>query len=303
MGSFGGHALPGSFFIVFALSWFFDTLRHYYRSKVSQRPHRRYTSTVTSVCFHGNNSSAFSFQSIPWEGIIKIVFTLIGFTLEIITGFKHGQFVHIGNGQHATMFFFFGLSGVVDVLAHYKITAVLPPGIDYVMAFLAFSVEALLFRFHLHGRTALDVLLHTLLLYAVYACCVCTLLEMSLPHNPLPRLARTYFVFLQGTWFWQIGFILYNPMIGSNVVPWHDDDHGEMMLVTMMFTWHMAAILVIMLVMAAVMSCVYTCCRKKRQQQNMQEPLLKSRDHKNHVIHDNGRQVKHEEELDSEDSV
>jgi hypothetical protein len=34
---------------------------------------------------------------------------------------------------------------------------------------------------------------------------------MKYRHNILAALSRTYFFLVQGTWFWQVGFILYNP--------------------------------------------------------------------------------------------
>ena len=208
-----------------------------------------YPCTCTCPCLkHSHGPKHFQ-----WEGALKILFTTLGFTLEIITAFKGGKFVHYGNGQHATMFFFFGLSGVTDILVHYKLP--LPKGIDYVMMSLAFIIEGLLFKFHLHGRTELDVLIHTLLLYSIYANALFCLLEMRYRSNPLATLCRSYFVLLQGTWFWQVGFILYNPLPGAKA--WLDDDHEQMMLATMMFTWHMGACLIIMLFIGAVIGCLY----------------------------------------------
>ena len=78
---------------------------------------------------------------------------------------------------------------------------------------------------------------------------------MLLPGDVRPALIRTTATFLQGaiifsafshpeirnaflgTWFWFIGFILY-PKIGG---PWDQDDHTQMLIVTMMFTWNVMA--------------------------------------------------------------
>ena len=48
-----------------------------------------------------------------WEGFFKVLFTLVGFLGEVITATDNGRFLHLGNGQHATMFFFFGLQSYV----------------------------------------------------------------------------------------------------------------------------------------------------------------------------------------------
>ena len=42
---------------------------------------------------------------------------------------------------------------------------------------------------------------------------------------------------LQGTWFIQIGFLLYNPIPGS--IPWNGDEPESVMKVTLIFAWHM----------------------------------------------------------------
>lgn len=68
---------------------------------------------------------------------------------------QNGRWVHIGNAQHVTMFIFFGFSGLMDILYFYKFT--LPPDLDYVAGFLAFTMEGFIFFHHLHGRTPMDV--------------------------------------------------------------------------------------------------------------------------------------------------
>ena len=61
--------------------------------------------------------------------------------------------------------------------------------------------------------------------------------------------------YAQGTWFWQAGFILYNPLPGA--VPWRADDHDQLMVVTMMFAWHMAGTLItVVCIGAAVAACM-----------------------------------------------
>lgn len=244
MGTFGGHALPGSFFVIFAIWWTTQVYRRYFRSlRKDELPYR--------------SSAVFPFsclcqrvRSWPWEGILKMVFTAIGFAGEIITAFKDGKFAHLGNGQHATMFFFFGLSGAVDVLVHLRFP--LPKDIEYVVGTLAFVVEDVLFMFHLHGRKPLDVLIHTLLVYVIHACVVVLIVETKYRDNVTVALARCYVVFLQGTWFWQAGFILYNPIAGAE--KWNQDDHEQMMVVTMMFTWHMAAVFFAMMAIGVVVN-------------------------------------------------
>jgi len=151
-----------------------------------------------------------------------------------------------------------GISGVVDILVHHG--APLPQDIEYLIGCLSFVVEAVLFKFHLHGRTELDVLIHTLLLYVVYVNVIIIIMEIRYRHSITVALARSYTVLLQGTWFWQAGFLLYNPLPGA--VPWEGDNHEQMMVVTMMFAWHMAAVFVIMVCIGAVVAALQTRCSR-----------------------------------------
>lgn len=148
----------------------------------------------------------------------------------------------------------------MDILVHHR--APLPKDAEYLIGALSFIVEAVLFMFHLHGRTQFDVLIHTLLLYVIYGNIIVTIVEMRYRNSITVSLARSYLILLQGTWFWQAGFLLYNPLPGA--IPWHDNDHNEIMVVTMMFAWHMAAIFIIMMIIGSLVAAIQfksACCR------------------------------------------
>ena len=248
MGSFGGHALPGTFFIVFSVWYIVQSFRRYFKS---QQRNAHFTSTVMFPC----DFLCGRLKEMPVEAFLKILCMLVGFTGEVITGYSDAHFVSLVNSQHATMFFFFALSGVVDILVFYR--APLPPDTDYVSVILALMIEGLLFRFHLHGRTELDVLLHTLLIYTIVANLVAVALEMRYRRSLLGPLGRSYFLLIQGTWFWQVGFILYNPFPGAT--PWKEDDPDELMIATLFFAWHCAVNFIFILLMGVVIAC---CCRR-----------------------------------------
>ena len=119
--------------------------------------------------------------------------------------------------------------------------------------------ELVLFKFHLHGRGDLDVLVHTLLLILIAGCIVATLTEYKFSANPLAAYTRAWMVLLQGTWFIQVGFILYPPL--PFMLHWEQEDHQQMMLATMMFTWHMAAdTILVFLISALSRSCYRRWC-------------------------------------------
>ncbi len=237
MGSFQGHFLNGVTFVVFGLWWTVNLICGYQKTVTVSGS--VYTSSVTFPC----PCLCQRLRSCQIEGAVKVATMLVAAVTEMLCGIRNGEFVFFGNAQHATMMGFFLLSGVVDLLLHYKLP--LPQGIDYVILTLAFCVEAFLFAFHLHDRTPMDVQLHTFLIYAIYGCIIATLLEMYFRSNILAALCRAYFTLLQGTWLIQMGFVLYNPLPAS--VPWNEHDHDQLMLVTMMFAWHMAGIIILTL--------------------------------------------------------
>ncbi|XP_064119103.1 transmembrane protein 45B-like [Macrobrachium nipponense] len=239
MGSFIGHVVPGTFFALFGMWFTYQTFMRYFMcqrvaasSTMSEKYRMRYRNTSSFKCP--------CCASLPLEGVLKVVATVVGMAGEFATGFEGGKFTHIGNAQHMTMFFFFGLNGVVDIIQHYRVP--IPPDMDFISGVLAFSMEALLFYYHLHGRTPMDIQVHMLLFYVVVSCAVCVALEMCYKGNVLPALGKAYFVLLQGTWFYQIGFLLYPP-IGEQ---WDQNEHSQMMMVTLFFTWHNATIFTLM---------------------------------------------------------
>ncbi|XP_050714101.1 transmembrane protein 45B-like [Eriocheir sinensis] len=258
MGSFLGHIVPGTFFAMFGAWYVYQVFLRYFMCQraataLGERGRTLYRNTSSFVCC--------CCPSIPLEGLLKIVASVVGMIGELATGFDENNNLHLGNAQHTTMFFFFGLHGAAEVLLHYRIAA--PPDLDFLSGALAFGMEALLFFYHLHGRSNMDVQVHMLLFFVVVACAVSVVLEMCYKNSVVPALCRAYFILLQGTWFYQIGFILYPP-VGHQ---WDQENHRQMMLVTLLFTWHNATLfvgmalvgtLVYLRVKALPPSCLYT---------------------------------------------
>ncbi|KAL1482882.1 hypothetical protein MTO96_013387 [Rhipicephalus appendiculatus] len=142
--------------------------------------------------------------------------------------------------QHQTMYAFYLLNGVVDVM--YNAGFPFPPRTDYVALLLASASEGLLFHLHLHGRPHLNVVVHTLLVYSMVAMVACIVAEMCRPRSVLLSLGRAYFCLLHGTWLWQIGFVLHNPLPGYK--SWDVTSHMDSMLAASAFAWHLMALLV-----------------------------------------------------------
>uniref|UniRef100_A0A224YUP4 Dermal papilla derived protein n=1 Tax=Rhipicephalus zambeziensis TaxID=60191 RepID=A0A224YUP4_9ACAR len=230
METFAGHALPGIFFILFGTWWTFAVWRNYVRSRQNKQ---RYVchSTYAVPCLP---------KKFSVEGIVKIIGSCACIAREYPATSGGDRAVYAESLQHQTMYVFYLLNGVVDVM--YNAGFPFPPRTDYVALLLASASEGLLFHLHLQGRPHLDVIVHTLLVYSMVAMVTCIVAEMCRPRSVLLSLGRAYFCLLHGTWLWQIGFILHNPLPGYR--PWDVNSHMDSMLAASVFAWHLMALLV-----------------------------------------------------------
>ncbi|XP_078670442.1 transmembrane protein 45B-like isoform X3 [Branchiostoma floridae x Branchiostoma belcheri] len=258
MGNFPGHATPGSIFLFFAIWW---TIRYsvMWASRMGGRK------TSSAVCWKNAPLVCRFLSRVPMEGLCKILFPLTGLLGEQMAAHwtlidpVTGQFHMLGNWQHTTMYLFFALSGFCDVLIALK--APVPSGIDHLSMSLAYAVEGVLFFYHLHGRADLDVRLHKLLLLAVAPCVTVSSLEAWRHDTLLLPMIRAAFTLVQGTWFWQVGWILYPPFPGHE---WDLESHENMMFVSMAFCWHILGILLFMCVVYTVVYHIYQAKEKQR---------------------------------------
>ncbi|XP_019641381.1 PREDICTED: transmembrane protein 45B-like [Branchiostoma belcheri] len=258
MGNFPGHAIPGSFFLFFGLWW---TIR--YSVMWARRMGGRNTGSAAEVCC--NNGPGRFLKRVPVEGLCKTMFGIAGIVEEQLVAHwtlidpRTQQFHELDIWQHNTMYLFFALNGIFDILIAMR--APVPSGIDYVSLSLAYSVEGLLFFYHLHGRIGLDVRLHRLLVLAAGLCAAVSGLEAWKPGTLLLPMVRTACTLLQGTWFWQVGWILYPPFPGHE---WDLESHENMMFVSMAFCWHILGILLFMSVVYTVVYHIYQAKEKQR---------------------------------------
>lgn len=249
MANFKGHALPGSFFLVFGLWWSVKYPLRYLNQKMK-------SGCRSSLCYQRLELA---------EGVAKAVFALVGILAEqfvpdgphmhLYNG-EEKSWVHLMNWQHSTMYLFYGLSGVIDILVYSPLKV--PQGLDRLALFLAVFIEGLLFYFHVHNRPELDQHIHSLLLIAVFGGSITIFIEVFLRDHIVLELFRTSLTILQGTWFWQIGFVLYPPWGGPE---WNQTEHENIMFITMCFCWHYAAALILI----ATNYFLVHCCLKRHK--------------------------------------
>ena len=244
-----GHLVPGTIFILIGFWWLYNVvfdIRTAQSVRLDEaRPYiskvwygvRRVSSSRIVLCRH------------LLEPLIKIVMGLVGVFMEL-TGAHwtlfdtKGEFESesINNFSHATMFVFFSLSGVVDLLQEVRIlNGKMFSKLGHIAIAFAFFIEGVLFCFHLDGRSAIDSHSHGIIYSLCFATSVVFILESVWPGSGMLGLARCFLVILQGTWFYQITFMLYGPR------RWSEKSASAAMFVPIAFAWHCFVILIAIL--------------------------------------------------------
>uniref|UniRef100_A0A8D0MDX9 Transmembrane protein 45A n=1 Tax=Sus scrofa TaxID=9823 RepID=A0A8D0MDX9_PIG len=235
MGNFTGHAVPGTFFYIMGIWWTIKCIMKYFFKK-----HKRTSYLGSKALFHRIEIS---------EGTVLIVMAVSGMLGEqffpggpylTLYDYKNSQWVQLLGWHHCTMYFFFGLVGVTNILC--STIRLLPASFAKLIFSNAFFVETFIFYNHTHGREMLDVYVHKLLVLAAFLTGLVAFMEIIARTNIAVELLRTSFVLLQGSWFWQIGFVLYPPSGGP---AWNSVDHDNIMFLSICFCWHYVLAIII----------------------------------------------------------
>uniref|UniRef100_A0A8B9VK26 TM45B protein n=1 Tax=Anas zonorhyncha TaxID=75864 RepID=A0A8B9VK26_9AVES len=249
--SFLGSALRGTFFLVFGLWWSVRYPLKYLRRKVNAENQPSYGVQRAEV----------------FEGAVKAFFALAGILVEqfvpsgphmTLYSPKTHSWTDLAHWHYTTMYLFFLLSGIVDVVSHSPLK--LPLGLDRLLLSVALFMEGLLFCFHDYSDAALDQHLHSLLAMAIFAGALCALLEVFLRDHVILEAFRTSTFLLQGSWLWQIGFVLTPPWGGPG---WDQTDRSNITFLTMCFCWHYAGALAVLAANAATSRCCNESCQLK----------------------------------------
>ncbi|MCO5546745.1 hypothetical protein L7F22_000181 [Adiantum nelumboides] len=213
MGSFAGHLLPGSLFLLIGL-WHMGN---------------------SIVKYVGNPRS---FKVAVWHAVpgrlkhLELYIITMGSFVDMCIEFfysTHLRFVvdgvlnsaHMNDFEHAAMLLMFFIFGASELLNETTGFFSLPDGVLYVIVALAFTAEYLLFNFHSTSHAGLEGRYHELLVLLIGLCILFSLLSAAFPQSFLVDLASGTMITLQGLWFYQIAFTLYGPWMpaGCHVQP------------------------------------------------------------------------------------
>ena len=207
-GTAAGHIVAGT-------SWFLVGLLY-----IIAAHHRYYSCLRTSTKFVSSVDIPFDFLPgrLKYWPITATFKTLLGgffLSIELITAMLREPG---GNEtpywQHDTRVTGYILSGIVDIFSsrnvgkrgksgdNYRIT--LPDGFDYVMFASTYGIQATNLLSHLHGRTPLDVRLHTIHAALSVSSLLALTVEAICRHHPLLTVIRGCTIMLQGTWEYNV---------------------------------------------------------------------------------------------------
>lgn len=262
--TFGGHVLPGSFLIYLGIWYTISTFHKYFDA---MRRRTQFKSSLSYPFFFLQGK----LRKILLEPRLRLIMVSSRIIAEVLDSVIQKKPFRINNQHHVTLYIFFGHSAIIDLLIFYG--ASLPSNIEYVSQIANFGVHAFLFRYHVHGRGDLDVTMHTLLIYTILINMTGIALEMKYRNNILCSLMKCFGFLFQGTWYWQLSFILY-PQFAFQT-PWNRKEHTGIMMSALLFTWHMAADCFVIFIIGGVMAIYHR--RKYNRSTKKDEALLLGR--------------------------
>ncbi|OWM68535.1 transmembrane protein 45B [Punica granatum] len=208
MGSFRGHALPGTLFLLVGVWHLWSCLVRYVSNPKSYRV--RVWHPVPG--FNGKLKHL--------ELYVIAVGAFIDMCIELLysphlTIFVNGVLNprHMNDFEHSGMLLMFFIFGAVTLLSVKTSFLPLPEGALCLIAAAAFSSEYLLFYFHSTSHKGLEGYYHLLLVLLVGVCIASILAGTILPDSFPADLCSGAAIALQGLWFYQTAFVLYGPMM------------------------------------------------------------------------------------------
>ena len=279
MGSFEGHVIPGIFFVIYGLWWLLNTYVLHFWNRNGSSSSGKVNRAGLRREYEINRRSWLSLPCCPrvhLEPVVKVLLSIIGIIVELLFNVVpdpdhegqtkiivkvyltiHGDDPPVAKLQHATMYAFFMISGIVDLLS---LLVRIPKKTGQLFLSIAFLMEGLLFYFHVDERKMLDVRVHYILTLAIFGCAIASLARMYSGTNLFINLSLSFAIIYQGVWFIQAATIMY----GRNKASWDWTNHHHSMLVALIGAWHVMMVSVFMLASWSIVHLVLRCRRGRK---------------------------------------
>ncbi|KAH9602867.1 hypothetical protein KSS87_016349 [Heliosperma pusillum] len=208
MGSFKGHVVPGTLFLMVGL-W------HMWCSV-----YRYVTSPKTFRVRTWNPVPGFGGRLRYLELYMVVIGAFIDLCIELVYAPHLKYFVngilnpsHMNNFEHSGMLIMFFIYGLVALVSVETSLLPLPDGALCLVGATAFSSEYLLFYFHSTNHKGLEGYYHYILVLLIGLCVLTSVLGALIPSSFPIDLSNSMAIALQGLWFYQTAFTLYGSMM------------------------------------------------------------------------------------------
>lgn len=208
MGSFIGHVIPGTLFLVVGMWHAWCSIVRYIWSPESFR-----VSVWNPVPGFNGKLKYLELYVIAIGGFIDLCIEfLIATRLKIVVdGALNTSYMN--NFEHSGMLLMFCIFGIIALISEKARFLPLPEGSLCVIASLAFTAEYLLFKFHSTNHKGLEGYYHFILVLLIGVCILSSIAGALMPASFPVDICCGVAIVLQGLWFYQTAFTLYGPLM------------------------------------------------------------------------------------------